>query len=176
MTIVDTSIAESKPSVVELLIQAKVSIEAGKDHLRQAAEYLAAAKEQGATQHQIAETLGKSQSWVSGLLKWRKAGYPDTAFGPQAKQSRNKHSHYQATNNHRPASKKKSASTAEVEQMFADDEREQRDAEAGAVIARLRESLPDNEDVMALCDYVEWSLETPPYGLPSGGDVLVELH
>jgi hypothetical protein len=148
-TNVSTEVIQPKESVVELLSRAKLHIETGYGCLQQAAEDIAAAREQGATQHQIAETVGKSQAWVSGLLKWRKAGYPDTAFGPQAKKSRNRRSNYQATNNHRPAS------VIEPDQCFADDERDQRDAEARKVIARLRKDQPDNEDVMFLCDYIE---------------------
>jgi hypothetical protein len=44
----------------------------------------------GLTQFQIGARIGRSQQWVSGVLIWRSKGYPDTAFGPQAKQARAK--------------------------------------------------------------------------------------
>jgi hypothetical protein len=121
--------------------------------LQQAAEHIAAASEQGATQRDIAETVGKSAAWVNGRLKWRQAGYHDTAFGPQAKAKRNR---VRATKQRRSASKKKSAPAIEP-QRFADEERDRRDVEAADIIARLRKELPDNEEVivLALCDYVE---------------------
>lgn len=36
-------------------------------------------------QSQISDKIGRSQAWVSTILKWRAAGYPQTAFGPQSK-------------------------------------------------------------------------------------------
>lgn len=42
------------------------------------------------TQFQIGARIGRSQQWVSGVLIWRSKGYPDTAFGPQAKKARGK--------------------------------------------------------------------------------------
>jgi hypothetical protein len=42
----------------------------------------------GLTQFKIGAAIGRSQQWVSGVLIWRSKGYPDTAFGPQAKQAR----------------------------------------------------------------------------------------
>jgi hypothetical protein len=44
----------------------------------------------GLTQFKIGAAIGRSQQWVSGVLIWRSKGYPDTAFGPQAKQARAK--------------------------------------------------------------------------------------
>jgi hypothetical protein len=75
-------------SIAELLNRAKISIQAGEHSLHQAAEDIAAASERGTTQREIAQTVGKSLGWVNGLLKWRSAGYPDTAFGPASKAKR----------------------------------------------------------------------------------------
>ena len=46
--------------------------------------------EYGLTQFEIGARIGRSQQWVSAVLIWRSNGYPDTAFGPQAKQARAK--------------------------------------------------------------------------------------
>lgn len=70
-------------TIDDLLRGAKIAIDAGENHLHQAAEDIAAASERGATQRKIADVVGKSAAWVNGLLKWRLAGYPATAFGPQ---------------------------------------------------------------------------------------------
>jgi hypothetical protein len=92
-------------NITDLLKAAKADIAAGEGHMRAAAEHIAKASEQGATQQQIATQVGKSQPWVSALLQWRLAGYPETAFGPQAKgkrdkaQAAKKEDDYQATNN-----------------------------------------------------------------------------
>lgn len=44
----------------------------------------------GVSQFKIGAAIGRSQQWVSGILIWRSKGYPNTAFGPQAKQARAK--------------------------------------------------------------------------------------
>jgi hypothetical protein len=57
--------------------------------MRRAAELIAAARARGASQRQIAVSVGKSAAWVNRLLKWRLGDYHDsTPFGPQAKTSR----------------------------------------------------------------------------------------
>ena len=76
-------------TITKLLDRAKQAIESGETSLHAAAEDIAAAREQGATQRQIGEAVGKSAAWVNRLLKWRQSGYQDdTAFGPQAKARR----------------------------------------------------------------------------------------
>ena len=64
-------------SIADLLNRAKINIEAGEDRLHQAAEDIAAASEQGATQRKIAELVGKS-------VDWRLAGYSDHRRRPAA--------------------------------------------------------------------------------------------
>ena len=57
-----------------------------------AAEYLAYAEEEGKTQRQIAEGVGKSAAWVNRLLQWRRDGYPeDTPFGTQSQERDERH-------------------------------------------------------------------------------------
>ena len=63
--------------IIELLKRARAAIESGEDFLRAAAEDLAAAQAQGATQRHIAEGVGKSAAWVNRLLRWRDTGYHD---------------------------------------------------------------------------------------------------
>jgi len=129
-------------SIADLLNRAKVNIEAGEDRFRQAAEDIATASEQGATQHQIAETVGKSQAWVNGLLKWRSAGYQDTPFGPQSKASRARRADYQAPNNHRPASTSEQAEAvkAKAEAATARARAQQAKAEAAEARAQARKA------------------------------------
>jgi hypothetical protein len=67
----------SNTSVAEHLSCAKRDIAAGDKSLRSAADHIAAAKEGGATQADVASTVGKSQPWVSRLLKWRDGGFKD---------------------------------------------------------------------------------------------------
>jgi hypothetical protein len=78
---------------------ASKSVKAGLTSMRDAAEHLAAATALKATQRQLADAVGKSPAWVNGLLQWRKAGYPETPFGPQSKSNRqrNKAGSVQAT-------------------------------------------------------------------------------
>jgi hypothetical protein len=75
--------------IPELLAKARKAIESGETSLREAAEAVASAQQQGATQRQIASAVGKSAAWVNRLLQWRARGYEDgTAFGPQARAAR----------------------------------------------------------------------------------------
>jgi hypothetical protein len=97
-------------TVTELLGRAKHEIESGETSLHAAAEDIAAAQAQDATQRQIAEAVGKSAAWVNRLLSWRQSGYCDTtAFGPQAKASRQRARRVQATEQ----KKQKPATTSE---------------------------------------------------------------
>jgi hypothetical protein len=64
-----------------LLKDAKCAIEDGESSLKQAAECIAEAQNQGATQREIATSVRKSAAWVNQLLKWRSDGYKGTAFG-----------------------------------------------------------------------------------------------
>jgi hypothetical protein len=96
-----TAPSQAQLSIRDLMDRAKAHIEAGESHMHQAADDVAAAHELGATQCEIAEAVGKSQAWVNGLLKWRRSGWADTPFGPQAKAARAARN-YQATNNHQP--------------------------------------------------------------------------
>ncbi len=75
-------------TIAKLHDKARRAIAAGEGSFRQAAEYLAEARKQGATQRQSAKAIGKSPSWVNTLLKWRAAGFKDTPFGPQSKAKR----------------------------------------------------------------------------------------
>jgi hypothetical protein len=103
-------------TVAELLDRAKQAIKSGETSLHAAAEDIAAAQAQSATQREIAEAVGKSPAWVNRLLKWRQGGYQDdTAFRPQAKASRQR-AHLQATEQ----KKQKSAATSEQAQAAAE--------------------------------------------------------
>jgi hypothetical protein len=70
------------------LNRAKLSIEAGKR--REAADYMYNAHDlYYATQQEIAAALGKSQGWVSCMIRWRRERFKDdTPFGPASKDAR----------------------------------------------------------------------------------------
>jgi hypothetical protein len=93
--------------------RAKHAIESGVSSLHAAAEDIAAAQKQGATQRQIAEALGKSAEWVNRLLKWRESGFQDvTAFGPQAKSSRQRRVQAPEQKRQKPATTSEQAQAA----------------------------------------------------------------
>ncbi len=74
----------------ELISRAKRSIESGETlrgtSFRAAAEDIARACEQGATQREVAQGVGKSPAWVNRLLKWRENGYVGAPFGDKCVQ------------------------------------------------------------------------------------------
>jgi hypothetical protein len=82
-------LAPSK-TIPELLAAAKAAIDSGESSMHIAAEAIAQAQVQGATQRKIAETVDKSAAWVNGLLQWRIGGYQGTCFGPQKQRARAK--------------------------------------------------------------------------------------
>jgi hypothetical protein len=86
-------------TIAKLHDKARRAIAAGEGSFRQAAEHLAEARKQGATQRQSAKAIGKSAAWVNTLLKWRSGGYRETPFGPQSKAKRTA---VQATKQRRP--------------------------------------------------------------------------
>jgi hypothetical protein len=67
----------SKKTVSQHLSEAKRDIAAGEKSYRSAANHIAAAQDQGATQRDIAAKVGKSAMWVNDLLQWRKGGFKE---------------------------------------------------------------------------------------------------
>jgi transposase len=169
-------------SVTELLSRAKQAIESGETSLRAAADDIAAAEEQGATQRQIAEAVGKSAAWVNRLLKWRESGYQDdTAFGPQAKASRQRARRVQSPErkNQKPASTSEQARVAERRRQIEDhrmalqntcrqleraaEEREQRYVALCLSVGRKPEPFspplsPENEPPLSVAEDLEQAL------------------
>jgi hypothetical protein len=127
-------------TVDELLERARQEIEVGETSLRAAAEDIAAAQAQGATQRRIASAVGKSAAWVNALLKWRRGGYQDvTAFGPQAKASRQRARRVQATKQ-----KAKPATTSDPAEAAAERARaEKAKAEAEKAKAEAQKAKAD---------------------------------
>jgi hypothetical protein len=74
--------------IARLLDQAKLAIEA--DDKREAAALMSIAYEHyGARQQEIAAAIGRSQAWVSRMLRWRREGFRKGAlFGPASKDAR----------------------------------------------------------------------------------------
>ncbi|TFW56898.1 helix-turn-helix domain-containing protein [Bradyrhizobium sp. MOS001] len=68
---------------------AKKAIASGENDLRRAAEHIAEAHKQGASQRRIAAAIGKSVSTVNRYLNWHDSGFRDeTPFGPESKAKR----------------------------------------------------------------------------------------
>jgi hypothetical protein len=73
----------------EVLSRAKAAVEDGED-LRISAERLACAQEDfHASLREIGRAIGRSASWISRLLKWRRSGYlQPSPFGPTTRSGR----------------------------------------------------------------------------------------
>ena len=154
----------------------------GETSLRAAAEDIAAAQEQGATQRQIAEAVGKSAAWVNQLLKWRHSSYRDvTPFGPQAKASRQRANRVQSPErkDQKPASTSGQARAAERRQQEDDhrtalqkicrqlerekEEREQRYLDLCRSVGKEPEPFspplsPENEPPLSVAEDLEQAL------------------
>jgi hypothetical protein len=89
----------------ELFERAKAAVEAGQQSMREAAEALNTAQElHKVTQAEMARAVGKSEAWVSYLLRWRRSGYrEESPFGPTTKMARLQHAeHRSATSQAKP--------------------------------------------------------------------------
>jgi hypothetical protein len=85
-------IGDTAISANEAILLARSAIAAADRNLKTAADLLAVAAEQGKTQRQMAEGVGKSAAWVNRLLQWRREGYPeDTPFGAQSQERDERH-------------------------------------------------------------------------------------
>ena len=76
--------------VAKLVAELKLLVDNACDdfasQMREAAELSSRLRDDfGLTQFKIGAAIGRSQAWVSMILKWQEAGFPDTAFGPQSK-------------------------------------------------------------------------------------------
>lgn len=73
--------------VVRLFKSTAVDVEKlTREGMRKLAELAALLVEgYGLTQEQVAEKVGRSQPWVSGVLRWRRDGYEEVAFGPETR-------------------------------------------------------------------------------------------
>ena len=74
-------------TIDNLHAQARTAIESGENKFRDAAEYLAKARQLGATQRESAKAIGKSPMWVNGLLRWRDGGYKTSCAFPNPRYS-----------------------------------------------------------------------------------------
>ena len=137
-------------SVAALLSRAKASIAnyyLGVTSLRSAAEDVAAAQAQGATQANIAATLGKSQPWVNRLLRWRTGGYQDTAFGPESKAKRERSANYQSPD--KSSAKPKPSSEARFNAEAAKAEAAKVKAQAAKAKAEAAKARSENAKARA---------------------------
>jgi hypothetical protein len=100
-------------TVEDLLLRARRKIDSGMVALRSAAEDLAAAQDQGATQREMAKGVVRSVGWVNMLLTWRKRGYEGTPFGPSSKKSRQQAKLVQASEHKKLKATGRPASTME---------------------------------------------------------------
>ena len=108
------------PTEAELLDRAKAAVEANDQSLHDAAEALAETRElHGTSQAEMARAIGKSEAWVSKLLKWSRAGYKaESPFGPRTKAGRLEHAKDRSASD---ASKPRKARNARTQPKVAAD-------------------------------------------------------
>jgi hypothetical protein len=117
----EPSAVVNTPSEKELLSRAKSAVNTGEQSMRDAAEALGIAQElHDTSQAEMARAVGKSEAWISQLLRWRLSGYKsDSPFGPTTKAGRLKHAKDRAATG---ASKpRKPRKGSEERQTSADD-------------------------------------------------------
>jgi hypothetical protein len=140
-----------------LLVKAKKSIEAGDKAWRDAAEALVKAGMLGATQEEMAEAVGKSQTWVSRLLKWQREGYKEeNPFGPTTKAARYAHANKNRGRKNRGKGGKQPPLTAVPPRPDADSPKDTVgvDLDKAKSIIRTWFALMTNEQKSALVAFV----------------------
>ena len=133
--------------------KARRAIELGEAKFREAADYLAKAKQLGATQRQSAEAIGKSPAWVNTLLKWRSAGYTDCPF-PNPRYSNRRVQSTKQKNEPKKSRPPTSAEEAEAQTAKANAERAKAEAqkvkaEASRARAEARRARSENSKARA---------------------------
>lgn len=86
--IVEKLLSEAKAEIASAEQVLATADESATQHYRAAADRIAEARKQNASQRKIAKDIGKSPAWVNQLLRWRKDGYHDSPFGPQSSAAR----------------------------------------------------------------------------------------
>jgi len=131
---------------------AKKAIASGENDLRRAAEHIAEARKQGASQRRIAAAIGKSVSTVNRYLGWHDSGYRDeTPFGPESKAKRQR-ARVRATE--RASSKSKSHHDVSHEDLAAALARAEA-AQADAARARAEARQATDEAIRAKAEAVQ---------------------
>jgi hypothetical protein len=139
---------EASTSVTEHLAAAKLDIAAGDESLRSAAEHVAAAIELGASQRDVAATVGRSAAWVNRLLLWRTSGF--TASGPFAADHKAKKQRDAFSQAKRSDPKLKSEARAKADQAKA--EAAQAKAEAAKAKAEAAKAKHEAAEAKAKAD------------------------
>jgi hypothetical protein len=76
----------------EVLSGAKAALDAGESPRDSAERFACAQEDFDASQREISRAIGRSGSWVSRLLKWRRSGYKQSSpFGPTTRAGRAAH-------------------------------------------------------------------------------------
>ena len=86
--LIENLLSNAKAEIVSAEQVLAVADETATQHYRAAADRIADAQKQGASQRKIAKEVGKSLGWVNRLQRWRKEGYLDSPFGPQSSAAR----------------------------------------------------------------------------------------
>jgi hypothetical protein len=140
-------------AVLEHLSAATRDIAAGDKSLRSAAEHVAAAVDLGASQRDVAATVGKSAAWVNRLLLWRSNSY--VASGPfaddnkakkkRAAFSQTKRSKLKADKPTSEARAKADQAKAEAAKAKADAAKAKHEADAARANAKAQQFERDKE-------------------------------
>ena len=131
----------------DLLHRAGDAIAAGERHFAEAAAYIDAAQDKGATQRQIAEAVGKSAAWVNRLLQWHRDGCKNSPFGPQSKRARVQATKQKKKN--RTANTEQEAQTAKANAERAKAEAQKAKAEASKARAEAKRARSENAKAKA---------------------------
>jgi hypothetical protein len=115
--------APNEPTKEELFTTAKAAVDAGEQSMREAAEALATAQQlYSVSQAEMACVVGKSEAWVSRLLKWRRSGYREQSpFGPTTKAARLAHAKDRISAREAKPRKLKAQGAAKADEAAHDD-------------------------------------------------------
>ena len=154
-----------RETIDTLYAKARLAIASGEkalgEHAREAAEYLAEARNLGATQRDSAKAIGKSAGWVNALLRWRDGGYltvfpfPRAArplFGPRGRvqaAERKKQAEQKKSSRPPTTAEEAQAQAAKANAERAREEAEKAKAEASKARAEAKKARSENSKARA---------------------------
>lgn len=172
--LIEKLLSEAKAEIVSAEQVLAKADETANQHYRAAADLIADAQKQNASQRKIAKDVGKSAAWVNQLLRWGKEGYLDSPFGTQSRAARARMKERSGATEHdqkEPTSVEKADGEGERgktnKDKIAEAKAEARNAKAEAEKARAEAKKAEADAAKARANAERWKTRAKTQTSPS---------